>query len=73
MKQRNKTFAFGVSLIVVTFLVGISVLSAANCKAVYGKGKIEFRLATGSPGELGLLNALGYSNGTCTGRWKKSN
>jgi len=58
MKQRNKTFAFGVALIVVTFLVGISALSAANCKAVYGKGDFEFRLATGSPGELGLLNAL---------------
>lgn len=36
----------------------ISVAQAAPCKAVYGKGDTTFRLATGSPGELGLLKAL---------------
>ena len=58
MKQFNKTFVFGLVLGVTLLFLGNSILSAANCKAVYGKGKYEFRLATGSPGELGLLNAL---------------
>lgn len=31
---------------------------AIQCKASYGTGKVKFRLATGSPGELGLLEAL---------------
>ncbi|BDY04240.1 ABC transporter substrate-binding protein [Ferrimonas sp. YFM] len=31
---------------------------AIECKASYGTGKVNFRLATGSPGELGLLKAL---------------
>lgn len=33
--------------------------SAPKSEAVYGTGKNAFRLATGSPGELGLLKALG--------------
>lgn len=32
--------------------------SAAECKAVYGDAGQAFRLATGSPGELGLLKVL---------------
>ncbi len=31
---------------------------ADPCKATYGNGNLTFRLATGSPGELGLLKAL---------------
>ncbi|WP_417347682.1 substrate-binding domain-containing protein [Ferrimonas sp.] len=31
---------------------------ATECKASYGAGEVSFRLATGSPGELGLLKAL---------------
>ncbi len=31
---------------------------AAECKASYGEGQTTFRLATGSPGELGLLKVL---------------
>ncbi len=31
---------------------------ANGCKAEYGKEKLKFRLATGSPGELGLLKEL---------------
>ncbi len=31
----------------------------STCTAVYGSGKRTFSLATGSPGELGLLKALG--------------
>lgn len=58
MKLFSKGFAIGLVLTVITFLLGLSVLSAADCNAVYGKGKYEFRLATGSPGELGLLEVL---------------
>lgn len=31
---------------------------ADGCKATYGKGSIQFKLATGSPGELGLLKEI---------------
>ncbi|TKB48970.1 ABC transporter substrate-binding protein [Ferrimonas sediminicola] len=41
-------------------LIGLAALPAhaTQCKASYGEGGITFRLATGSPGELGLLQAL---------------
>jgi tungstate transport system substrate-binding protein len=58
MNKFNNALVFVGILIVTTILAGISVPLAANCKAVYGHGKYEFRLATGSPGELGLLHAL---------------
>ena len=58
MKLFYKVFVCGLILIITKFLIGSSILSAANCLAVYGKGKNEFRLATGSPGELGLLEKL---------------
>lgn len=32
--------------------------AADNCKAIYGNGSTTFTLATGSPGELGLLEKL---------------
>ncbi|MEW5912495.1 MAG: substrate-binding domain-containing protein [Thermodesulfobacteriota bacterium] len=32
--------------------------AAGHCKAVYGQGAVQVRVATGSPGELGLLAAL---------------
>lgn len=32
--------------------------AAENCEAVYGEGAARLRLATGSPGELGLVAAL---------------
>ncbi|MBB1489628.1 substrate-binding domain-containing protein [Oceanospirillum sediminis] len=41
-----------------TFIMTGTVAQAADCKAVYGEGETTFRLATGSPGELGLLKAL---------------
>lgn len=31
----------------------------SHCKAVYGDGAVQIRLATGSPGELGLVSVLG--------------
>lgn len=48
---------------------------AMECSAIYGKGKKELKLATGSPGELGLLEALAnafdkkYSSKIC---WYKA-
>lgn len=39
-------------------LSGASPAISADCKATYGKSDKVFRLATGSPGELGLLEAL---------------
>jgi tungstate transport system substrate-binding protein len=33
-------------------------IAAEECKAVYGDGSHQFKLATGSPGELGLLEVL---------------
>ena len=39
-------------------LGSLPVLAAGECTEVYGSGSNEFRLATGSPGELGLLKVL---------------
>ncbi|MCE5242840.1 MAG: substrate-binding domain-containing protein [Desulfobacteraceae bacterium] len=46
-----------------------------NCEAVYGSGPGRFSLATGSPGELGLLKALGDAFSTRAASslcWKKA-
>ena len=46
-------------LVFTFFLSSNSVgLAADGCKAVYGNGSHQFKLATGSPGELGLLEVL---------------
>lgn len=58
MKRLNKLFILSIAFFIVILFVGTSILSAADCLAVYGKGKNQFRLATGSPGELGLLEKL---------------
>ena len=42
----------------VVLLVLSTSFAMADCTATYGKGSHHFTLATGSPGELGLLNAL---------------
>jgi tungstate transport system substrate-binding protein len=57
MRKSKKWLSFGVFfLFLFSFL---SVASAADdCKAVYGSGSHRFTLATGSPGELGLLETL---------------
>lgn len=36
-------------------------LNASSCTDIYGNGKLELKLATGSPGELGLLKVLSES------------
>ena len=44
------------SIFIVMALVGIC--QAESCNASYGQGELTFKLATGSPGELGLLEEL---------------
>lgn len=46
------------SVLTIALLAFSGVAQAADCKAVFGDGKQEFILATGSPGELGLLEEL---------------
>ena len=36
-------------------LVALTAFAAEECTEVYGKGTQSFSLATGSPGELGML------------------
>lgn len=45
-----------VVLLILAFIAGNTL--AAECKATYGNSDQVFRLATGSPGELGLLKEL---------------
>lgn len=59
----------------ILLLTATPVFAASSCKAVYGQGEKIFTLATGSPGELGLLselaNVFNDSNGTSM-CWKKA-
>lgn len=51
-------------LVIVILLATSSAASAGDeCKATYGNGQHKFTLATGSPGELGLLKALAHELG----------
>ena len=64
-------------LLVVTLLLSLASLAIASdkCNAIYGTGTHQFSVATGSPGELGLLKVLAeefskkYSTTLC---WKKA-
>ena len=46
------------SKIVLTTVALCSLAFGANCTERYGKGSLEVKLATGSPGELGLVKVL---------------
>lgn len=62
-------------LIVLIVMVNSSTVAGDTCKATYGSGLTTIRLATGSPGELGLVEALadGFSKGRdCRICWKKA-
>jgi tungstate transport system substrate-binding protein len=57
MRKSTKWLSYGLFfLFLFSFLSGAS--AADDCKAVYGNGSHRFTLATGSPGELGLLEVL---------------
>lgn len=65
---------FSVFLSLITF-VSVSPVLGGDCTAVYGNGETTVTLATGSPGELGLLEAL--AKAFCTENnakicWKKA-
>ncbi|TKB25649.1 ABC transporter substrate-binding protein [Desulfopila sp. IMCC35006] len=70
MKIRNMLGA-----VLVTLFVALAAHAGDGCEAVYGNGDNLFTLATGSPGELGLLKKLAdefnRANGT-TMCWKKA-
>jgi tungstate transport system substrate-binding protein len=74
MKQMMR-FRSWVLLGILSLFLASPAFSAGNCKAVYGSGSNVFRLATGSPGELGLLevlaNAFNEKHGTSM-CWKKA-
>jgi tungstate transport system substrate-binding protein len=54
----SKTVGLALGLMV-TFLAAFTVQAQTPCTESYGGGPNAFSLATGSPGELGLLKALG--------------
>jgi tungstate transport system substrate-binding protein len=58
MRKCTHPFKWIGVLALVLFLVSASI-AADDCTEVYGSGPHKFSLATGSPGELGLLKALG--------------
>ena len=46
------------TLTALLFFVVLNATAQEDCTAVYGEGAISLRLATGSPGELGLVEVL---------------
>ncbi|MCP4024187.1 MAG: solute-binding protein [Desulfobacteraceae bacterium] len=56
MKNLKKITLGCLSILLVLLISGIC--QAGSCKATYGNGNLTFKLATGSPGELGLLKEL---------------
>ena len=58
MKKR-RWLANWVLVLVLSVFVTLPVFAGGDeCTAVYGTGTHAFRLATGSPGELGMLKAI---------------
>jgi tungstate transport system substrate-binding protein len=58
MMKRRQFLANLVFALVLSVLVTLPVLAGDECTAVYGTGTHTFSLATGSPGELGMLKAI---------------
>lgn len=58
MKKTRNAWIQTAALAIAMLFVGASAASAATCEAEYGNGSSKFSLATGSPGELGLIEAL---------------
>lgn len=71
MSKKSRCFI----ILVLFLLVALPSLASEDCKAVYGNGSHTFSLATGSPGELGMLKALAdvfnpkYDTSLC---WQKA-
>lgn len=58
METVKKTWLGGLISFILLFVAMGGVSWAADCKATYGDSEIIFKLATGSPGELGMLEEL---------------
>jgi tungstate transport system substrate-binding protein len=58
MNKRRLCRIQGVLAFVFILFLTLAALAADECTAVYGTGAHTFRLATGSPGELGMLKAI---------------
>jgi tungstate transport system substrate-binding protein len=56
--KRKGNLVKGIVIFIFLFSLAAMALAADDCKAVYGNGSHRFSLATGSPGELGLLEKL---------------
>ena len=54
-------------ILIVCGCVDLSPAAQEKCAGTYGAGKTKFSLATGSPGELGLLKVLGETFGEKAG------
>jgi tungstate transport system substrate-binding protein len=65
MPEKKKKLIIASALLIILALAGIVSISFGqeNCTEVYGSGPNKFSLATGSPGELGILRVFGESFG----------
>lgn len=58
--KSNRLFSLTLVFVLI-LLLSPAAMAAEGCKKVYGDGPNKLTLATGSPGELGLVEALGRS------------
>lgn len=58
MVRKKQFLSAGVITVLVVLCGALTVSAVDECTAVYGSGEHTFRLATGSPGELGMLEAV---------------
>lgn len=74
MRGLDRYFRFALVFVFVVFSASLAE-AKEGCKGVFGKGAHKFSLATGSPGELGLLEELAkafnkeHGTSVC---WKKA-
>ncbi len=57
-KMKKSRYTLAGMMIFLVLIIGLPVTALAECKASYGQNAQPFKLATGSPGELGLLKEL---------------
>ncbi|MGD8975444.1 MAG: substrate-binding domain-containing protein [Desulfobacterales bacterium] len=75
MLNKRRCLVKWVLAFVFVMLVSLPAFADDECKAVYGNGAHTFRLATGSPGELGMVKAIAevfnpqYDTSLC---WRKA-
>jgi tungstate transport system substrate-binding protein len=58
MPNKKTYLVKGLLVLVFSVCLTLPLFADDQCKAVYGKGTHTFRLATGSPGELGMLEVI---------------